>query len=159
MKKLALCSALSERNPMTYNAPLSGSRPKRVSLPGQVTLGTFAAAFFTFALVCDWAYVQTAVLMWRDFASWLLFAGLVCGGIAVILWLLGLAIYRQRHSWVEVLLSAAVLVLALVNSLVHAGDGWTAIMPYGLGLSLVTVVLLAVTGTLRRFATNPMYPD
>jgi uncharacterized membrane protein len=128
----------------------------RASLPGQLTLSTFAAAFFTFALVCDWAYIQTAVLMWRDFASWLLFAGLVCSGVAVILWLIGLAVYRQRQPWGEVLMSVAILALALVNSLVHAGDGWTAIMPLGLGLSLVTVVLAVVTGTLRRFAIHPI---
>jgi uncharacterized membrane protein len=53
-------------------------------------------------------------------------------------------------------MSVAILALALVNSLVHAGDGWTAIMPLGLGLSLVTVVLAVVTGTLRRFAIHPI---
>ena len=143
---------------MTYQTSTYRSRPIRASLPGQVTLGTFAAAFFTFALVCDWAYVQTTVLMWRDFASWLLFAGLVCGGVAVVLWLIGLAVYRQSQAWGQVLMSAAILALALINSLVHAGDGWTAIMPLGLGLSLVTVVLVVVTGTLRRFATTPTYP-
>jgi uncharacterized membrane protein len=140
---------------MTYQTPPYSSRPMRASLPGQVTLSTFAGAFFTFALVCDWAYVQTTVLMWRDFASWMLFAGLVCGGVAVVLWLIGLAVYRQRQAWGEILLSIAILVLALVNSLVHAGDGWTAIMPLGLGLSLVTVVLIGITGTLRRLALHP----
>lgn len=93
--------------------------------------------------------------MWRDFASWLLFAGLVCGGVAVLLWLVGLAVYSQRQPWGEVLLSLVVVALALVNSLVHAGDGWMAIMPWGLGLSLVTVVLLVVLGTLRRIALHP----
>lgn len=141
---------------MTYQTPTHRSRPIRATLPGQLTLSAFAAAFFTFALVCDWAYVQTTVLMWRDFASWLLFAGLVCGGVAVVLWLLGLAVYRQRQAWGEVLLSAVILALALINSLIHAGDGWTAIMPWGLGLSLVTVVLMVIAGTQRRLALHPM---
>jgi uncharacterized membrane protein len=141
---------------MTYQTQTFRSRPIRASLPGQVTLGIFAAAFFTFTLVCDWAYVQTTVLMWRDFASWLLFAGLVCGGFAVILWLIGQAVYRQRPAWGEVLLSVLILAVALVNSLVHAGDGWSAIMPLGLGLSLVTVVLMVISGTLRRLALHPM---
>lgn len=140
---------------MAYQTSTYRSRPIRAALPGQVTLGTFAAAFFTFALVCDWAYVQTTVLMWRDFASWLLFAGLVCGGFAVVLWLIGLAVYRQRQAWGEVLLSMVILALALANSLIHAGDGWTAIMPWGLGLSFVTVVLMVVAGTLRRLALDP----
>lgn len=142
---------------MTYQTPTYRSRPIRASLPGQATLGTFAAAFFTFALVCDWAYVQTLVLMWRDFAAWLLLAGLVCGGIAVILWLIGLAVYRQSPAWGRVLLSTVILAVALVNSLVHAGDGWSAIMPLGIGLSLVTVVLLMIAGTLRRLAFHPMH--
>lgn len=140
---------------MAYQTSTYRIRPIRTALPGQVTLGTFAAAFFTFALVCDWAYVQTTVLMWRDFASWLLFVGLVCGGVAVVLWLIGLAVYRQRQSWGEVLLSMVILALALANSLIHAGDGWTAIMPWGLGLSFVTVVLMVVAGTLRRLAFDP----
>ena len=143
---------------MAYQTQTYRNRPIRASLPGQVTLGTFAAAFFSFALVSDWAYVQTTVLMWRDFASWMLFAGLVCGGVAVVLWLIGLAVYRQRQAWGQALMSAAILALALINSLVHAGDGWSAIMPLGLGLSLVTVVLIVVTGTLRRFASQPTYP-
>lgn len=141
---------------MTYQTSTYRSRSIRASLPGQITFSTFAAAFFTFALVCDWAYVQTTVLMWRDFAAWLLFAGLVVGGIAVILWLIGLAVYRQRPAWGEALLSVVILALALVNSLVHAGDGWSAIMPLGLGLSLVTVVLMVIAGTLRRLAFHPM---
>ena len=140
---------------MTYQNPGYRTRPIRASLPGQVTFSTFAAAFFTFALVCDWAYVQTTVLMWRDFASWLLFAGLICGGVAVLLWLIGLAVYRTRPAWGEALLNLVILALALVNSLVHAGDGWTAIMPWGVGLSLVTVSLMVISGTLRRMALNP----
>lgn len=141
---------------MTYQTSTYRGPRLSASLPGQVTLGTFAAGFFTFALVCDWAYVQTTVLMWRDFASWLLFAGLVCGGLAVILWLIGFAVYRQRPAWGQVLLSMLILAVALVNSLVHAGDGWTAILPLGLGLSIVTVVLIVIAGTLRRLALYPM---
>lgn len=49
-----------------------------------------------------------------------------------------------------------ILALALINSLIHAGDGWTAIMPWGLGLSLVTVVLMVIAGTQRRLALHPM---
>ena len=37
-----------------------------------------------------------------------------------------------------------------LNSLVHAGDGWTAIVPYGLALSAVNVILIFVTAWLGR---------
>lgn len=132
-----------------------GHFPLRVgpaSLPGQETLTYFAAAFFTLALLTDWAYVQTTILTWQDFSSWLLFAGLVAGGIAVLLWLIGLALYRQRPVWVIVILNALVLAAAFLNSLVHAGDGWTAIVPWGIGLSLVTCVLMLASAFLRRQA-------
>ncbi|HUD93311.1 MAG TPA: hypothetical protein VMR39_17195, partial [Sphingobium sp.] len=36
-----------------------------------------------------------------------------------------------------------VLILAFVNSLVHAGDGWTAVVPMGLTISAATFVLHA----------------
>ncbi|MDP3195171.1 DUF2231 domain-containing protein [Tabrizicola sp.] len=130
--------------------------PPWVSIPGQETLRSFAAAFFTLTLLTDWAYTQTMILMWKDFSSWLLLAGLVAGGLAVLLWLIGLLIYRRQPVWLVVLLNAVVLAVAFVNSLVHAGDGWTAIMPWGIGLSLVTCVLMLVSATLRRTAFLPM---
>ncbi|HEY6919496.1 MAG TPA: DUF2231 domain-containing protein, partial [Tabrizicola sp.] len=72
-----------------------------------------------------------------------------------VLWVIGLAVYRTRPAWIEAIVNLLILLVAFVNNLVHAGDGWTAIMPWGLGLSLVTVVLLVVSGTLRRLALHP----
>jgi uncharacterized membrane protein len=135
--------------------PYSSPRPW-ASIPGQETFRTFAAAFFALTLLTDWAYMQTMVLMWKDFSSWLLFAGAVAGGIAVVLWLLGLVVYRQRQAWLIVMLNAVVLAVAIVNNLVHAGDGWTAIVPLGIGLSLLTCVLMLVSATLRRVAFRPV---
>lgn len=137
---------------MTPQTQSYRGRPFRASLPGQTTLTYFTAAFFALTLLTDWAYVQTMILMWRDFSSWLLFAGMVSGGVAVFLWLLSLAVYRQRPVWGEVLLNALILIVALVNNLIHAGDGWVSIMPWGLGLSLVTAALMVISGTLRRLA-------
>ncbi len=134
----------------------SAGRRGWASLPGQETLRYFAAAFFALTLVTDWAYTQTMVLMWRDFSAWLLFAGLVAAGVAVVLWLIGLVVYREHPFWTVVFLNALVLITAVVNSLVHAGDGWTSIVPWGIGLSLVTCVLMLVSTTLRRTALRPM---
>jgi uncharacterized membrane protein len=80
---------------------------------------------------------------------------MISGGLAVVLWLIGLLVYRERPMWGEVLLNALILVVAFVNNLVHAGDGWTAIMPWGIGLSLLTCVLMVISGTLRRLAFHP----
>lgn len=137
---------------MAYTHPTYRGTPGWASIPGQQTLTYFAAAFFTLTLLTDWAYMQTTILMWQDFSAWLLFAGLVAGGFAILLWLIGLFVYRRRPVWSVVVLNALVLAAAFVNSLIHAGDGWTAIVPWGIGLSLVTCLLMLVSATLRRQA-------
>jgi uncharacterized membrane protein len=141
---------------MAVHNPRYDDRRDWASVPGQEILRSFAAAFFTLTLLTDWAYTQTTILMWKDFSSWLLFAGLVAGGVAVVLWLISLLIYRVRPFWGVILLNALVLATAFINSLVHARDGWTAIVPWGIGLSLLTCLLMIVSATLRRMAFHPM---
>jgi uncharacterized membrane protein len=41
-----------------------------------------------------------------------------------------------------------VLVLAFFNVLIHTRDAWTSVVPTGLILSIVTVLILPVTGWL-----------
>lgn len=118
------------------------------ALPGQRTLRDFAAAFFTFTLVADVTYARTVILMWQDFASWMLFAGLVAGGLSVLLWLGSHAVHRHRPHWPIVILNLLVLVAAFINSLLHAGDGWTAIVPWGIRLSVVTCLLMLASAVL-----------
>ncbi|ESW61772.1 MAG: membrane protein [Rhodobacter sp. CACIA14H1] len=141
-----------------FPAPSGIHDPRAPALPGQRTLRDFAAAFFTFTLVADAAYARTVILMWQDFASWMLFAGLVAGGLSVLLWLGSLAMHRHRPHWPVVILNLLVLVAALVNSLVHAGDGWTAIVPWGIGLSVVTCLLMLASAVLSRLAFRHDHP-
>ena len=122
--------------------------------PIYATLAQFPIVCFTLTLLTDLAYWQTSNLLWHNFSAWLLFAGLVFGGLALIVgaveFLVRPAVRALRPGWLYALGSAVVLVLAFVNSLVHAGDGWTAIVPYGLILSAVTVVVMIVTDRLDR---------
>ena len=115
-------------------------------------LVSFPIVCFTLTLLTDLAYWQTGVLMWKHFSSWLLLAGLVMGGLAFIagcIDLIGNARIRAISSvWVYALGNVVVLALALLNSLVHAGDGWTGVVPWGLALSAATVLVLLVTGWL-----------
>ncbi len=131
--------------------------PYWVPFPGQDTMRYFAAAFFTLTLLTDWAYMQTTVLMWKDFSAWLLFSGMVAGGLAALLWLVGFVIQRRRPVWGVIALNALVLATAFVNNLIHAGDGWTSIVPWGIGLSLLTCLLMLVSATLRRMALQPLF--
>lgn len=118
--------------------------------PIHAMLVPFPIACFTLTLAVDAAYWQTANLMWQRFAEWLLFAGLVTGGLAAIAGLIDTLAAKplraSRLTWVHGTGNAVVLLLAVVNSLVHARDGWTGVVPWGLGLSIATFLVLLVTG-------------
>lgn len=134
--------------------PHDAMHPAFGAMPGLATLTHFAAGFFTLALLCDVFYSQTALLMWQDFSSWLLFFGLIAGGIAALLWLVGFATDRLRPVWGAVILQVMVLVCALINSLIHAGDGWTAVVPWGIAMSALTCLLMLVAALLNRRAAH-----
>ena len=114
----------------------------------------FPISCFTLALFTDIAYWRTANILWTNFSAWLLFAGLVFGALAVLAWIVDFLfrrrVRRQGIAWLHVLSNVVVLLLALINSFVHGGDGWTAVVPYGLALSAVTVLLMLVTAWLGR---------
>ena len=126
--------------------------------PIQEMLVHFPIACFTLALLTDIAYWRSANILWTNFSAWLLFAGLVFGGLAVLAGILDFLfsrrVRRQRIAWLHVLGSLAVLLLALVNSFVHGGDGWTAVVPYGLALSALTVLVMIVTAWLGRSSSH-----
>lgn len=122
--------------------------------PIHAMLVPFPIVCFTLTLLTDIAYWQTSNLMWHNFSAWLLFAGLVFGALAALAGVVDLlfraSVRAQRPAWPHAIGSMIVLALAVVNSLLHAGDGWTAIVPWGLALSAVTVVLMIVTDWLGR---------
>lgn len=123
------------------------------------TFNQVPAVCFTLTLLSDIAYWQTENLMWHNFSSWLLFAGLVGGGFAAVA--LAIDFVRRRRFGLDLnplfpLGAMLAWLLALLNSFVHAGDGWTAIVPWGLVLSAVVVLLML--GLL--FLGGPFrYPD
>jgi uncharacterized membrane protein len=107
---------------------------------------------FIGALVTDIAYAVTADMMWTDISAWLLLAGLVFGVLAAIAGLtdfFGNRLIRSLSpAWPHMIGNLVVLVLAFFNVLVHSRDAWTSVMPTGLILSIVTVLILPVTGWL-----------
>jgi len=107
---------------------------------------------FTGALLTDIAYASSGGnLQWENFSSWLLAAGLVCGAIAAALMLIDLARLRQLRTalgWGSFALLAVTWVLEFINSLVHARDGWTGVVPAGLILSAIGAVLIMSYGWL-----------
>jgi uncharacterized membrane protein len=118
------------------------------SNPIQSTLDAFPIACFTLTLVTDLAYMQTSNLLWLHFSEWLLFAGIVFGILAIFAHVAGDLIRGTRPPWLALLGGVVVLALAAINSFVHARDGWTAVVPYGLVLSAVTVCAMIGTAVL-----------
>ena len=127
-------------------------RPHAVTAPHPIhaLFGSFPVTCFTGALVTDIAYARTADLQWATFSVWLLTAGLVMGGLAI---LAGIAAFLRDRvgrgatgGGVHGLGTVLAMLLAFWNVFIHSRDGWTSVVPTGLILSIVTVVVMAVTG-------------
>jgi uncharacterized membrane protein len=107
---------------------------------------------FIGALVTDIAYFATAEIMWADFSAWLLIVGLIIGGLAAIAGLVDFLnnplIRAKAPAWPHLIGNLVVLVLAFFNALVHTRDAWTSVVPVGLILSVLTVLILPITGWL-----------
>jgi uncharacterized membrane protein len=100
-------------------------------------------------LLTDIAYWKTAEIMWADFSAWLIAAGVILGWLAAILCVVDLVGRRYATAplpaWVYAAGNLVALILATINMLVHTHDAWTSVVPWGLGLSVATVVVLLFT--------------
>jgi uncharacterized membrane protein len=109
-----------------------------------------ALPLFLGALFSDWAYSSSFQVQWANFASWLIAAGLILAGLALLWGAVDVAVSRatrNRRGLTYVLLLLATLVLGFINALVHARDGWAA-MPTGLILSVAVVLLAAAASVI-----------
>ena len=135
----------------------SRSIPDRMDLPFRgepihPTLVSFPVAYFTAAFVTDLAYWRTAAVLWETFSDWLITAGLIMTGVAVVAFLVDLVRGKKmdRLAWPHAVGYALAVALSLVNALVHSRDGYTAVVPTGLTLSGAVVVILLITGWAGR---------
>jgi uncharacterized membrane protein len=107
---------------------------------------------FIGALITDIVYTVTAEMMWADFSTWLLVVGVIVGILAAIAGLIDFLSNRLIRAltpaWLHMLGNLAVLILAIFNMLIHTRDAWSSVVPTGLILSIVTVLILPVTGWL-----------
>lgn len=131
---------------MTYRDP-----PARPLPWGHMVFGTvnaFPVACLSLVLLTDLVYIQTSNLMWLHFSEWLLLVGTILAVIALALRAVQHLMRHLRLSWPVGLLKLAVIVIAIVNNLVHTADGWTAVVPWGMTLSIVTVLAMLLAGLL-----------
>jgi uncharacterized membrane protein len=129
--------------------------PSTVSIAGHpihAMLVPFPIVCFTLALLTDIAFWQTSNLMWTEFSAWLLLGGIVFGVLAAVFGAIDLLARRevraQGPAWPHAIGNVIVLILAFLNNLVHASDGWTSVVPWGLTLSALTVAVILVTAWL-----------
>ncbi len=133
----------------------TGFRPHATigGVPLHAMLVPFPIVCFTGALLADIAYYNSGgQVQWANFAEWLLAFGELFGAVAALFGLIDLLRTprgaRPTAAWFHFAGSATLLTLGLFNNLVHTRDGWTGIVPMGLTLSVLSVIVLVVTGFL-----------
>lgn len=118
--------------------------PRYHSPPGRIQTILLAGTIplFLGTLLSDIAYYNTYHIQWTNFASWLVVAGMVFCGFALLCALVDLLRAprkKGRPLWVVVLLLVT-FALGFLNALEHAKDAWAA-MPAGLVLSIIVFLL------------------
>ncbi len=136
---------------MSYDVPVRSTAQIK-GHPIHPMLVPIPIVCFIGALLTDITYLVSQEITWADFSDWLLTVGLIFGVLAAIAGLtdfLGNRLVRaQAPAWPHLIGNAVVLVLAFFNALIHTRDAWTSVWPVGLILSIVTVLILPVTGWL-----------
>ena len=125
-----------------------------LSVPIHAILVPFPIVCFTGAMLTDITYSNSPQVQWANFSQWLLAVGLIIGVLAAIFGLidfLAAGRTRPRIGWFHLIGNVIVLLLAFFNNLIHSRDGWTGVVPTGLALSVITVLLMVVTGFLGHF--------
>lgn len=135
--------------------------PARLSdRPLYSLLVQFPVVCFAGALVADIAYWRTVLFIWETFSVWLLAAGCLFAGLAGLVGLVEFVRDRRlrawRLAWPHALTSLLAALLAVVNVFVHSRDGYTAVVPEGLTLSVVVVVLMLAAAWMGWATPQPM---
>lgn len=110
----------------------------------------FPIAFLVGAMAADLVYWNVRTFFWANMAAWLVGAGFVTGILAASVGLIDFwTIQRARtyvEGWIHFIGNATVLLVTFVNMLLRIANVEEAVLPWGLALSAVASVLLAVTG-------------
>jgi uncharacterized membrane protein len=117
--------------------------------PIHAMLISFPAACFVGAFITDIAYWRSMSFIWVTFSVWLLTAGLVVAGVAVVAGLVDFvsdhSIRNLRSGWIHALGKGLVVALSVINVFVHSRDGYTAVVPTGIILSGIVVLIMLIT--------------
>lgn len=110
----------------------------------------FPIALFAGGLASDVTYLNTAVVQWSHFSSWLIAGALLFGGV-VLAWAV-VRFVRLRHTagrgraLAYLVMIAAMWLAGLVNAFQHSRDAWSSVGTAGLVLSILSTLLALVAG-------------
>ena len=122
---------------------------------------------FSGALLTDITYSRSPDMQWTNFSAWLLAVGMAFAVLAALIALIDFLVRRPSRNtrrsyhfagrtWLWIIGSIVVMILALFNNFVHSRDAWTSVVPTGLTLSVLTVTAIVVTSF---FAHPLVYTD
>jgi uncharacterized membrane protein len=153
---VAGCNLVNRGIAMTADTT-SRNTPDRTDLPVgrepfHPMLVQFAIACFVGAFVTDLVYWQSVAVMWETFSDWLLTAGMIIAGLAIIAFVIDVVGGKKIRTltWPRAVGYVLAVLLSLINAFVHSRDGYTAVVPTGLTLSALVVVILLFTAWVDR---------
>ena len=131
------------------------ARTRSFTNPIHAIFLAFPVALYPAALLSDITYLNTAVIQWTNFSSWLIagadvFAGLVLAW-ALVSQFLGRA---SKRGWAYVIVVALMFIAGVLNAFQHARDGWHSVGTFGLVLSILCTILAFVAAFLAYGQTQ-----
>lgn len=120
--------------------------------PVHPMLVTFPIAFFSATVATDAAFAYLGDAFWAYMSFWLLVGGVVMGGLAALVGVTDFTLVKdiRRHlsSWNHFLTAIVTMALGVVNLLQRLDEPLSAVWPWGISMSVSTVVMLGVAGWL-----------
>ena len=131
------------------------SRTRSFTNPIHAILLAFPVALYPAALLSDITYLNTAVIQWTNFSSWLIAGADVFAGLVLAWALVSQFLGRTRQrGWAYVIVVALMFVAGVLNAFQHARDGWHSVGTFGLVLSILCTILAFVAAFLAYGQTQ-----
>ncbi|MEC7951451.1 MAG: DUF2231 domain-containing protein [Pseudomonadota bacterium] len=125
------------------------SRTRSFTNPIHAILLAFPVALYPAALLSDITYLNTAVIQWTNFSSWLIAGADVFAGLVLAWALVSQFLGRTRQrGWAYVIVVALMFIAGVLNAFQHARDGWHSVGTFGLVLSILCTILAFVAAFL-----------